>query len=507
MEDFFKNVFILKETEAMSGNVSETETAIETETETGTGSDRRESETERAEDHVHGIRTGIWTGGIVTKKNIAQEGEEEERAPQADLEEELALRDSGLTCEEAKTCARDRVGKFRQFHTVKVRRKDGKKKRMEEISGKEYTEKLKTRFEKITSGTPNWAKLPSERDDVSDADSDVEELLTSTGTHLVTSAALPPGVLQIKQCPDANADSPSKGKLTSVQFHPTAQVLLTAGTDQSLRLFQIDGNSNPKIQSVFLDNFPVMSARFSANGEEVVMGSKHRSFYYYDMMAGKVVFVPKTKGLGENNMARLRVSPDGRFIVFLGSYGNIHLVSAKTKEWIHTLKMNGSVEDITFSADGARMYSTGDDGRVYVWDLNSRQCLHNFIDDGCVHGTSIALSRDSQYLACGSNTGVVNVYNTDDCMLSRAPRPAKAIMNLTTSCSAAAFSPSTEILALASNFEEKAVKLVHFPSFSVFSNYPEPFDTKIRIPWAMDFSPNCGFFSIGNHKGRALLYR
>lgn len=390
---------------------------------------------------------------------------------------------------------------------VKVRKKDKKVKRIEEVSGKEYTEKLKAQFEKVTSGTPKWARLPTEEDEVSDADSDVDELLTSTGTHLVTSSALSPGVLQIKCCPNANADSPSKGKLTSVQFHPSAQVLLTASIDQSLRLFQIDGKNNPKIQSVFLDKFPVMSARFSANGEEVVLGSKHRSFYYYDMMAGKVVFVPKIKGLGENNMARLRVSPDGRYIVFMGSYGNIHLISSKTKEWIHTLKMNGSVEDITFSADGARMYSTGDDGRVYIWDLNSRQCLHNFIDDGCIHGTSIALSRDSQYLICGSDTGVVNVYNTDDCFLSRAPQPAKAIMNLTTSCTAMTFSSSTEILALASNFEEKAVKLVHFPSFSVFSNYPETNDTKIRIPWALDFSPNCGYFCIGNHKGQALLYR
>ena len=61
-------------------------------------------------------------------------------------------------------------------------------------------------------------------------------------------------------------------------------------------MWQVDGRSNPKIQNVFLDNFPVMSAEFSASGEEVIMGSKHRSFYYFDMMAGKVVFVPKIKG-------------------------------------------------------------------------------------------------------------------------------------------------------------------------------------------------------------------
>ena len=48
---------------------------------------------------------------------------------------------------------------------------------------------------------------------------------------------------------------------------------------------------------------------------------------------------------------------------------------------------------------------------------------------------------------------------------------------------------------------------VHFPSLTVFANFPEMTDTKIRLPCTMDFSPNSGYFSIGNHKGQALLYR
>lgn len=64
----------------------------------------------------------------------------------------------------------------------------------------------------------------------------------------------------------------------------------------------------------------------------------------------------------------------------------------------------------------------------------------------------------SQFVS--SNTGVVNVYNKDHCMTSQTPRPLKAIMNLTTSCTAATFNPNTEILAITSNFTEKAVKLV-----------------------------------------------
>lgn len=41
-------------------------------------------------------------------------------------------------------------------------------------------------------------------------DSDVDQLLTSTGTYLATSSALSSGALQIKRCRDANAEAPSK---------------------------------------------------------------------------------------------------------------------------------------------------------------------------------------------------------------------------------------------------------------------------------------------------------
>lgn len=58
----------------------------------------------------------------------------------------------------------------------------------------------------------------------------------------------------------------------------------------------MDGKHNPKIQSVYLDGFPIHTAHFSTDGREVIMGSKYRNFQYYDMMAGKIVNVPRIKG-------------------------------------------------------------------------------------------------------------------------------------------------------------------------------------------------------------------
>jgi WD40 repeat protein len=53
------------------------------------------------------------------------------------------------------------------------------------------------------------------------------------------------------------------------------------------------------------------------------------------------------------------MSPDGKLIASSGKYGEIHLFTAKSKEWITTLKMNGTVNALTFNSDGKRMYSFG----------------------------------------------------------------------------------------------------------------------------------------------------
>jgi U3 small nucleolar RNA-associated protein 18 len=76
------------------------------------------------------------------------------------------------------------------------------------------------------------------------------------------------------------------------------------------------------------------------------------------------------------------------------------------------------------------MLSSGSDGQVYVWDLRTWRCRHVFTDDGCVNATSIAASADGSYIACGSDSGVVNVYDAKKCETQARPTPIKSIMNI-----------------------------------------------------------------------------
>ncbi|KAF7690840.1 U3 small nucleolar RNA-associated protein 18 homolog isoform X2 [Silurus meridionalis] len=373
-------------------------------------------------------------------------------------------------------------------------------------------QRLKEQFQKAMGGVPSWAETSVKKsrrkgEDEEDEDDD-DELLRRTGNYVAASETLPKGIIKIKKCLNANNANQGEGRLTSVQFHTSAQVLLTAGLDHTISLFQVDGKTNPKIQSIHLENFPVNKACFSADGEQVVAtGMRNKLFYIYDMMEGKIIPVPRVRGLNEQRVKEFEVSPDGQFLLLTGSSGFLHLMTMKTKEVVRSVKINGSVCAAAFNSDGSKIFNNSEEGEVFIWDVRSSKCVKRFVDDGCVTATSLAVSKDDRYLACGSQSGVVNIYSQKECVDSVSPKPLKCVMNLLTAATSLCFNSTSEILSISSRSEDEATRLVHIPSFNVFSNFPLFRNKTIFRPQSVDFSPHSGFYSIANNKGQALLFR
>ncbi|CAO2644836.1 U3 small nucleolar RNA-associated protein 18 homolog [Lemmus lemmus] len=382
--------------------------------------------------------------------------------------------------------------------------------RESKLSKDKLQKRLKEEFQHAMGGVPDWAEPGHKRRKSSDDESeeDEDDLLQRTGNFISTSTSLPRGILKIKNCRPANAERPTTARISSVQFHPGAQVVMVSGVDNAISLFQVDGKTNPKIQSIYLEKFPIFKACFSANGEELLATSVYsKVLYVYDMLAGKLVPVHQVRGLKEKIVKRFEVSPDGSFLLISGIAGFSHLLSMKTKELIGSMKINGRIAASTFSSDSKKIYTSSENGEVYVWDVNSRKCINRFLDEGSLYGLSIAASKNGQYVACGSKSGVVNIYSQDSCLQQTNPKPIKAIMNLVTGVTSLTFNPTTEILAVASRKMKEAIRLVHLPSCTVFSNFPVFKKSTISRVQTMDFSPRGGYFALGNERGKALLYR
>eukprot|EP00775_Hariotina_reticulata_P010513 gene10513-10672_t len=397
-----------------------------------------------------------------------------------------------------------------------------------------------------------------------------EQLLTRGAGLLLSGAAgaghggvIAAGAMELSRLRDANGASASDAVVQALQFHPNGQLMLTAGFDKRLKLFQVDGLRNPLVQSLFLEDCPIQHAAFAAGGSVVVAAGRRPFFYVADLDSGKlerVVAPPNLhlrtvsgagsgsgknaapakgskrggstagKGAAKGGLRSCEsfaacLDPSNPLLAFLGDAGHIGLVSLSSRTPVGSLKMNGSARAAAFSSDGKTLVTAGGDGVIYTWDLRSQRCLHQQRDEGAVGCTSIAISPDNSFLATGDSSGVVNVYQRPAGLLlpvglggadgfssgrfGSAPQggpPLKSFMNLTTTIDSLAFNHDSQLLMVGSRMKRDALRLVHLPSLTVYSNWPTS-KSPLNYVHCAAFSPHSGFLGIGNAKGRALLYR
>ena len=305
------------------------------------------------------------------------------------------------------------------------------------ISGSDYVSRLRAQNIKLNPGT-EWAQFDSRsRNDTSldDESSDeengavlahnyknvevVDDILQTNESLVRSSTKLLPGHLEYSRLVDANAEDPSNAPINSVQFHRNVQLLLAAGLDRRLRFFHIDGKRNTKIQSIFLDDCPIRKASFLPDGSQVIVAGRRKFFYSFDLVKAKIDKIGPLVGREEKSLGVFEVSPDSSTIAFVGNEGYILLVSTKTKELIWTLKMNGTARSLAFAEDGQQLLSSGGDCQVYHWGLRTRACFGKAVDAGCVNSTSLSTSPNGKLFAAGSDSGIVNVYNREECLGAR----------------------------------------------------------------------------------------
>lgn len=407
------------------------------------------------------------------------------------------------------------------------------------LAGEEYEARLRAQFE-ATQPSTSWAALPKKRkskkqrsrdedtiravdpddldsDDSDDSDATLERKVEAQLRHgsssiLCASTSLPAKELSVKRTTDLNAAGISSSSVSTVDWHPNAQLALTSGFDKTVRLFRIDGQRNTLIQSVHLPRLPVQSAVFSADGAHVLACGRSRQWAAFDMHAGRAVMLPGVIGREEAGFRELLPSPDGKNLCMISESGALLLLSAKTKQLIGTLHASqatvkyGGCQSAAFTADGGLLFAAGASGSVQVWDVARRCCVHTWRDQGGVRCTRLAVSPSSNRLAVGSDSGAVNLYETASVLSSSDPSPIKEFLNIRTAITQLGFNSTSEMLAFSSKYVKNSLRIAHVDRRRVFANWPTS-KTPLHYVQCAAFSPNSGYLSFGNDKGHALLYR
>jgi U3 small nucleolar RNA-associated protein 18 len=413
---------------------------------------------------------------------------------------------------------------------VSRRRKLRKDTSETEIDGQEFSQRLREKYKQLNAKT-GWADLSTRKaKDGSDSDSDSDDegartkskgkkfskdkLLRKTGSLLSQSSVLPAQIMEATRVKDGNYAETSSCVVQAVEFHPKSLLMLTAGFDKMLRLYDIDGVHNPKVRSAFFEGMPIRKAKF-LNDYSVLCAGRRPFCYKFNIETGGIEKIGAhvtgfEKGSSLENFA---ISSELGCVSFLGRNGNIALVSSKSNQKIAEFKVDSRASCASFVADSKQFVAATSHGEVSRWDLRMYRCIERYFDQGNLNATALDISSRGT-CAIGSDSGVVNIYQNSS-TTAAAPsgmgtvaskRPTKSIMNLTTKVDFLKFNPSGNILAMSSSMKRDSLRLVHVPTQTVFQNWPTS-KTPLHYVHCSAFSPGSGYFAVGNARGRVLLYR
>ncbi|CEL04388.1 hypothetical protein ASPCAL05518 [Aspergillus calidoustus] len=424
------------------------------------------------------------------------------------------------------------------------------------ISGKEYIRRLRRQYLQLHP-TPDWAnpklnKQPDEDEDESDRvdemDTDDEETqatqplakllqgmdFTKIETQGPTGGRpkLRKEVIGIQRLKDIGKDQPSA--VTSLTFHPHYPLILSSGPASTLFIHHIAPDApapNPLLTSLHIRRTPITTSAFSSpNGNHIYASGRRRFFHIWDLNSGKVDKINGSADRREEqkSMERFKLSPCGRYIGLVGSTrkggGVINIHNTGTAQWLAQVRVDGrgGIADFAWWANGEGLTAANLNGEISEWDGQLNRIVARWKDAGGVGttvlrlGGSLSQSQSSEhslgpdrYLAIGSKSGIVNIYDRStwtSTSLPRNPEPLRALDQLVTPITQIEIAPDGQFLAMASETKKDALRLVHLPSCIVYRNWPTQ-STPLGRVTSVAISPNSEYLAVGNERGRIRFWQ
>jgi U3 small nucleolar RNA-associated protein 18 len=137
--------------------------------------------------------------------------------------------------------------------------------------------------------------------------------------------------------------------VNAIEFHPLNNIMLSAGLDKRIKLYNVNHTKSIKIQSIFTDDLPIYSSSFIQGGKEILISGARKHFYYYDLVKNDLLKVSHIFGRqDERDLKKLVTSPMSPYFAFLGREDpkSVMVMSAKTKQLLFDLKItSGRLQD------------------------------------------------------------------------------------------------------------------------------------------------------------------
>ncbi|GAX44992.1 peptidase C14 caspase catalytic subunit p20 [Tolypothrix sp. NIES-4075] len=229
--------------------------------------------------------------------------------------------------------------------------------------------------------------------------------------------------------------------VSSVSFSPDGQMLASASTDTTIKLWNRHGKLLHTLRG---HSDGVNSVSFSPDGQIIASAGTDATIKLWSR-DGKLLKTLSGHNDGVNSVA---FSPDGQMIVSGSDDDSIKLWSRDGK-LLKTLTGHSlGVNSVTFSPKGDIIASGSDDRTIKLWSLDGRllKTLSGHTDEVL----SVAWSKDGQTIASASADNTVKLWSRDGRLLNTLTGHNSDVKSVS-------FSPNGKIIASAST--DKTIKL------------------------------------------------
>ncbi|XP_065315199.1 cleavage stimulation factor subunit 1-like [Gordionus sp. m RMFG-2023] len=180
------------------------------------------------------------------------------------------------------------------------------------------------------------------------------------------------------------------GEVTSLQFHPTAPIIISGSKDCTIKVFDYSKPTLKKAIKYIQECEPVNTISLHTSGDYILVGTNHPTLRLYNLATSQCYVSPQPLDQHTQALNSIMYNYESRIYVTSADDGDIKIWDGISNRCInHFPRAHEGFPVISayFSKNGKYILSTARDGSIKLWELSASRCLIAYSGVVCNSGS------------------------------------------------------------------------------------------------------------------------